>query len=242
MKRSIVLLMTAGLSVAACGDDAPGPAASNAEKAWVTPPVIETAEIRGASLVIGGAASPSGRIVLVAPGGQVFAAAADERGRFSLVTPRPNADTLFTAEVQVGQARYPAPGRLLVSSALGGPIAFVSAGAPTRRFDPAPALDAVDSDGRATFLSGRGRASAVVTVTAGVQRPIEVGADGRWSAAPVGLPSVVVVDGQSFVPSVGVEGEDGLSATPGGWRLIWTAPGGARQATWFPARQAETSP
>ncbi|MEQ7155406.1 hypothetical protein [Brevundimonas aurifodinae] len=242
MKRSIVLLITAGLSVAACGDDAPGPAASNAEKAWVTPPVIETAEIQGSSLVIGGAASPSGRIVLVAPGGRVFAAAADNRGRFSLVTPKPAADTLFTAEVQVGQARYPAPGRLLVSAGPGGPIAFVSAGAPTRRFDPAPVLDAVDSDGRATFLSGRGRASAVVTVTAGVQRPIEVGADGRWSAAPAGLPSVVVVDGQSFVPSIGAEGEDGLSATPGGWRLIWTAPGGARQATWFPAGQAETSP
>lgn len=241
MKRWIVLSATAGLAVAACGDAAPGPTASNVEKAWVTPPVIETAEIRGPSLVIGGTASPSGRIVLVAPDGQVFAAAADERGRFSLITPRPTADTLFTAEVQVGQTRYPAPGQLLVSTAPGGPIAFVSAGAPTRRFDPAPALDAVDSDGRATFLSGRARASALVTVTAGVQRPVEVGADGRWDAAPAGSPPAITVDGQTFVPSLGTAVQEGLDATPGGWRLVWTTPDGARQTTWFPASQSETS-
>lgn len=228
------------LGIAACGSEAPVSASSATEKAWITPPTIQTATIEGSSLILTGTASPSGRVVVVSPTGEVFAAAADGTGRFRLVTPRPAADTLFSAEIQSGEARYPAPGQLLVSGTAGGPIAFVSAGAPTRRFDPAPGLDAVDSDGRAIFLSGRARASTTVTVIAGVQRPVAVGEDGRWSVAPAGLPALVQVDGRSFEPLIGLGGGEGLRPAPGGWRLVWTAPGGARQATWFPAQVAET--
>jgi hypothetical protein len=241
MKRRITLVATLCLGLAACGSEAPVSASSGAEKAWITPPTIETAMIEGGSLTLTGTASPSGRVVLATPTGQVFAAAADETGRFRLVTPRPVADTLFTAEVQTGQARYPAPGRLLVSGTAGGPIAFVSAGAPTRRFDPAPGLDAVDSDGRAVFLSGRAAASTTVTITAGVQRPVAVGEDGRWSVAPAGLPDVIQIDGRAFEPQIDLGGPDGLVATTGGWRLVWTAAGGARQVAWFPGRNDETS-
>lgn len=236
MKRRITLVTMLCAGTAACGSDTPVSASSGTEKAWITPPTIETATIEGGSLTVTGTASPSGRVVLVAPTGQVFAAAAGDTGRFRLVTPRPSGDTLFTAEVQSGQARYPAPGRLLVSGIAGGPIAFVSAGAPTRRFDPAAGLDAVDSDGQAIFLSGRAAASTTVTVTAGVQRPVAVGQDGRWSVAPAGSPPVIQINGQSFEPQIDLNGDDGLSPTSRGWRLVWTVPGGARQVTWFPGR------
>ncbi len=238
--RWIALATVMSLGIAGCGSEPPAPASSRTETAWITPPTIETAAVESGSLILTGTASPSGRVVLVSPSGQDFAAAADEAGRFRLITPRPSDDTLFTAEIRSGQARYPAPGRLLVSGTAGGPIAFVSAGAPTRRFDPGPELDAVDSDGKAFFLSGRAEASTTVTVTAGVQRPIAVGPDGRWSVAPAGLPEVIQVDDRSFAPRLDIIGTEGLTPMPGGWRLIWTAPGGARQVTWLPARQDET--
>jgi len=236
MKRRIVLLAALGLGLAGCGSEPPVSGNATAERAWITPPTIATAGVEGSSLVLTGTASPLGRVVLVTPGARVFAAAADEVGRFRLIAPRPDTDTLFTVEVQAGEARYPSPGRLLVAGASDGPIAFVSPGAPTRRFDPAPALDSVDSDGRAIFLSGRAAASSTVMITAGVQRPVVAGEDGRWSVSPVGQPAVVEVDGQPFATRTDLPGEEGLSRDPGGWRLVWATPGGARQTTWFPAR------
>jgi len=236
MKRRIVLVTTLGLGLTACGSEPPASGNATAEKAWITPPTIATADVEGSSLILTGTASPLGRVVLVTPGARVFAAAADEVGRFRLIAPRPDTDTLFTVEVQAGQARYPSPGRLLVSGAPDGPIAFLSPGAPTRRFDPAPALDSVDSDGRAIFLNGRAAALSTVIVTAGVQRPVVAGEDGRWSVSPVGQPAVVEVDGQPFATRTELLGEEGLTRDAAGWRLVWAMPGGARQATWFPAR------
>lgn len=242
MERRIALLFALGAALSGCGEDAPTTTASTAETSWITPPTITAVALERTSVVLAGTASPLGRVVLVAPSGQVFAAAADDAGAFRLVAPRPNQDTLYSVEVQSGQARYPAPGRLLVAATAGGPIAFVSAGAPTRRFDPAPALDAVDSDGRALFLSGRADPGSTLVVRAGVERDVVVGADGRWSVTPVGQPGVVEVDGRAFAPQTALGEEDGLDRVAGGWRLVWTAPGGARLVTWLPETVGETSP
>ncbi len=230
------------LSTAGCGD---GPGAQQqsgvAETAWVTPPVIQAAAIEAGSLILTGSASPGSRVVVSEPSGQQFAVAADEGGAFRLVMPGRDQPTLYTVEIQSGQSRYLAPGRLLVVSTKAGPIAFVSAGAATRRFDPGPALDAVDADGRAVLLSGRAEVGSMTRVEAGVMRDITADEGGRWSAAPAGAPSSIRVNGQVFEPVISADGPEGLSVTPGGWRLIWTAADGARQVTWFPARATETS-
>lgn len=242
MKRRIGAVVAFGLAAAACGERPSSQQAEGAiETAWVTPPVIQTASLAAGSLTLSGSASPGGRVVVSDPNGQQFAVAADDRGGFRLVMPGPGQPTLYQLEVQSGQTRYLAPGRLLVASSSGGPIAFVSAGAPTQRFDPAPPLDAVDADGRAMILSGRAEAGASVSIEAGVVRDVIADRNGRWSAAPVGLPGSIRVAGQGFDPALSIDGPDGLSMTGRGWRLIWTAPDGARQVTWFPAAVPESS-
>jgi hypothetical protein len=241
MKRRIGAVVAFGLAAAACGErPASQQAEGSIETAWVTPPVIQTASVAAGSLTLSGTASPGGRVVVSDPNGQQFAVAADDRGGFRLVMPGPEQPTLYQLEVQSGQARYLAPGRLLVTSSSGGPIAFVSAGAATQRFDPAPPLDAVDADGRAMVLSGRAEAGASVRIEAGVARDVTADRSGRWSAAPAGLPGSIRVGGQGFNPALSIDGPDGLSVASGGWRLIWTAPDGARQVTWFPAALPET--
>lgn len=242
MKRRIGAVIAFVLTAAACGErPSSQQAEGEIETAWVTPPVIQTATVAAGSLTLSGAASPGGRVVVSDPNGQQFAVAADDRGGFRLVMPGPDRPTLYQLEVQSGQARYLAPGRLLVTSSSGGPIAFVSAGAATQRFDPGPPLDAVDADGRAMILSGRAEAGASVRIEAGVARDVTADRTGRWSAVPAGLPGSIRVNGQGFDPALSAEGPDGLSVASGGWRLIWTAPDGARQVTWFPAALPETS-
>ncbi|WP_054109866.1 hypothetical protein [Brevundimonas sp. AAP58] len=241
MKRRIGAVIAFGLAAAGCGESPSSQQAEGAiETAWVTPPFIQTASVAAGSLTLSGTASPGGRVVVSDPNGQQFAVAADDRGGFRLVMPGPDRPTLYQLEVQSGQARYLAPGRLLVTSSSGGPIAFVSAGAATQRFDPAPPLDAVDADGRALILSGRAEAGASVRIEAGVVRDVTADRTGRWTAAPAGLPGSIRVGGQGFGPALSIDGSDGLSVANGGWRLIWTAPDGARQVTWFPAAVPET--
>ncbi|MBX9707110.1 MAG: hypothetical protein K2X61_04160 [Caulobacteraceae bacterium] len=242
MKRRIGAVIAFVLAAAACGERPSSQQTEGAiETAWVTPPVIQTATVAAGSLTLSGTASPGGRVVVSDPNGEQFAVAADDQGGFRLVMPGPDRPTLYQLEVQSGQARYLAPGRLLVTSSSGGPIAFVSAGAATQRFDPSPPLDAVDADGRAMILSGRAEAGASVRIEAGVARDVTADRSGRWSAALAGLPGSIRVNGQGFDPALSAEGPDGLSVASGGWQLIWTAPDGARQVTWFPAAFPETS-
>lgn len=241
MKRPIALAVGGALAAAACAENPPEPEVAAAESDWILPPVVLTAAVTGSTLTVAGQASPLGRVVLSAPGGRAFAAGADAEGRFRLVAPRPTTDTLFIVEAQVGQARYPAPYRLLVAGRADGPIALLSVGAPTVRLDPGPALDAVDSDGQGAILTGRAAAGAGVNVTAGVQRSVVVGANGRWSVSPPSLPDQVQVDGQAFEPSFASGGgDDRLTPAGAGWSLRWSTPGGARQSTWFPARSSSS--
>jgi hypothetical protein len=242
MKRRIALCFLLPMFAGACGEQAASPReASLSEAAWVTPPGLKDVEIEGTSLTLAGTASPSGRVVVSDPDGSQFAVAADGDGTFTLGMPMPTAATLYRLEVQSGQVRYPAPGRLFVAGTSGGPIAFVIAGSATRRFDAVSPLDAVDSDGTTSILSGRANAGTTIRVETDIARDIPVGPDGRWAAVTVGAPARLRVGGQDFAPLLTLAGSDGLSLTPGGWRLVWTAPGGGRQVTWLPDTAAQTS-
>lgn len=244
MKRPIALVLIAAALVApgACRERlSPEAQAVPEPDGWVMTPEIDAVVAAGEELDIRGRAAPLGRVAVGDPGGQTHAAAADTGGRFDLRIPRPRRDTLFVVEARAGQSSHPAPYRLLIAAAPAGPAALVSIGAPTRRLDPGPSLDSVDSDGRASFLSGRAPAGSAVDVGAGLAPGVQAAADGRWSVAITGGDiAPVAVGGTLFAPPSGPAGVDGVLERAGaGWRISWSAPGGARQTTWFPDRRAD---
>ncbi|MDP3403443.1 MAG: hypothetical protein Q8S03_02060 [Brevundimonas sp.] len=241
MKRPIApFLIVAVLAAStACRErPAPEPQAVPEPGGWIMPPQIESVAVRGTDLSLGGRSAPLGRVAVGDPGGQAYAVAADGEGRFELRIPRPARDTLFVVEGRAGQQYYPAPYRLMVAAGSYGPIGLVSIGAPTRRLDPGPSLDAVDTDGRATFLSGRAPAGSQVIVRPGPESGVTANREGRWTVAVAGGTGVIEVAGQVYSPPAGPAANDGtLESIAGGWRISWRAPDGARQTTWFPERR-----
>ncbi|WP_396593252.1 hypothetical protein [Brevundimonas sp. R86498] len=211
---------------------------------WLMPPQIESVVVEGAGLNLRGRSAPLGRVAVGDPGGQAYAVAADGEGRFELRIPRPARDTLFVVEGRAGQQSYPAPYRLLVAADPSGPIGLVSIGAPTRRLDPGPALDAVDTDGRAALVSGRARAGSQVIVRSGRESEATADREGRWTVAVAGGVETIEVAGQVFTPTSVPPGREGaLEPVAGGWQVSWRAPDGARQTTWFPDRRTiQTQP
>jgi len=242
MKRPIALaLITAALAAPGACRERPEPDAQTAPEPsdWIMPPLIDGVGIAGGDLVFRGQAAPLGRVAVDAPGGKAYAAAVDGEGRFELRIPRPAQDTLFVVEARTGQVSYPAPYRLLVAANPAGPVALLAVGAPTQRLDPGPSLDAIDSDGRAALLSGRASPGTAVEVVPGRASGVRVARDGRWSLAlPVTGASPVRVAGAVYTPPSGAGGAEGaLERAADGWRIRWSAPGGARQTTWFPDRR-----
>lgn len=247
MKRPIaVLVSVAALAVVAggCSDRGADPAgpSTRASDGWIRPPAIRSVERRGAVLVFHGRAEPNARVVLRSDAGAAYAAAADADGTFDIRMTAAAGDQLLQPETQVGQDAVLSPERLLIVAGGHGPIALVRAGGPTRRLDRAPALGAVDSDGRAMLASGmapQGRAPAVVRVGDGEQARPVVGADGRWTAllgSSPGGAATVAVGAQSFAwPGVAARAS-GLSVerAGAGWRVGWPGPAGAWQTTWLP--------
>ncbi|HZW16152.1 MAG TPA: hypothetical protein VFF66_07855 [Brevundimonas sp.] len=248
MKRAILSKAAAVIAVAAsaCSPAPPeqvktqaGPAA-----AWARPPVIEVVERTASSLVVSGVAEPEARVVLRSDEGAAFAATADSRGRFEVRLPAPTGHLLLRPETQVGQDAAPSPGRLLILAAARGPIVMLRPGGPTRRLDAAPALGAVDSDGRMRLASGRvpPGTAAVEVQSGGETVQVTPDAQGRWSVmlAPHEGPDQIRVDGRDFVwpgqaaPSADVTVERAET----GWRIGWAGPGDARQSTWLPDRSS----
>jgi len=242
MKRPIALALicTAIVAPGACRER-PGPEMQVAPEPsdWIMPPLIDAVAIAGGDLIFRGQAAPLGRVAVDAPAGQAYAAAVDAAGRFELRIPRPGQDTLFVVEARTGQVSYPAPYRLLVAADPAGPTALLSVGAPTRRLDPGPSLDAIDSDGRAAFLSGRALPGTAVEIGPGRVPGVRVAPDGRWSVAIPGTGSAPVrVGGIDYLRPSGAAGAEGaLERLGSGWRIRWSGPGGSRQTTWFPDRQ-----
>lgn len=235
----------AGLVAVALGGCTPTPAQKTATQpqvgsGWVRPPAIAAVQRAPAGLVFTGMAEPGARVVLRSESGTAYAAVANGAGRFEIRMVMPPGDLLLRTETQVGQDAAPSPDRLLILAGGRGPIAVLRAGGPTRRLDAAPALGAIDSDGRMRLASGRSSTPdrPVQVVVGGVTMPVTPDADGRWSLVmgpPAGRDQVRV-DGAAFDwPGDGTTGEGLLVERAGrGWRVVWSGPAGARQSTWLP--------
>ena len=240
MKRPIAstLFTAAILTVAACGEPAQPTHQTTLESGWVRTPEIDVVSTSGRELIVRGHAAPLGRVVISGAGGLAYAAGADEEGRFELRVPRPTRDTLLSVEARIGQTGFPAPYRLLIGADAVAPIALLTIGAPSRRLDTAPGLDALDTDGRAVFLSGRAPAGTLVVIEGTGRRETSADIDGRWSMVGAGSGDAPLrVAGAAYSPAPGGSTEpDVLQRSGAGWRITWSGPGGGRQSTWFPDR------
>lgn len=250
MKRAMFDKTTAAAllcaALAACGP-APAPeaepaAAPAAVEGWTRPPMIRTVQRVTGGLVFAGLAEPGARVVLRSDSGPAHAAAADEQGRFRIRMTPPAGDLLLRPETQIGQDASPAPERLLIVDGGRGPVAVLSAGGATRRLDRAPALGAVDSDGRMRLVSGRSApGGAPIELQAGGESGRVTPDDaGRWSLVlrPSAGPDEIHVGGRSFTwPGEGA-GAGGAALrvvrAGAGWRVDWSGPAGGRQTTWLP--------
>ena len=242
MKRAILSLVAAAALAAACTPNPPERPAGEAEasREWTRPPVIDSVAPSGADLTVSGVADPEARVVLRGDAGAAFAATADSRGRFEVRVPRPAGHLLLRPETQVGQDAAPSPDRLLILDAGRGPVAILRAGGATRRLDPAPALGAIDGDGRMRLASGSAAAGTERIEVQSGGETIQVAPDetGRWSVIlPArGGPDPIRVNGRDFVWAGEAAGAEPLAVErlDGGWRIGWTGPGAARQTTWLP--------
>lgn len=206
---------------------------------WNRPPEIQAVQRAAASLIFTGAAEPGARVVLRSDSGAAYAAAADGRGRFEIRMTAPAGDLWLRPEIQIGQDSAPSPDRLLIVAGGRGPIAVLRTGGPTRRLDQAPALGAVDSDGRMRLASGRAAIGAPVVVqAAGESVRVAPDAGGRWSLMlrPADGPDEIQAGARRFAwPGEGGGGTAPRVERAGqGWRVVWTGSGGARQSTWLP--------
>lgn len=243
MKRAILSLVAALAGAAAACSPAPperdktGPEAAGG---WTRPPAIQRVERAGSALVVSGVAETDARVVLRSDDGAAFAASADSRGRFEIRLPAPEERLLLRPETQVGQDTALSPDRLLILAGGQGPIAVLRAGGPTRRLDAAPALGAIDSDGRMRLASGHvARGTDQVEVRSGGETvQVAPDAEGRWSVmlAPHDGPDEIQVGGRAFLWPGDAPASAPLSVErlESGWRIQWTGPAGARQSTWLP--------
>ena len=244
MKRAKLTMAAAVLlgGAAACSPSPPEPPASEAGagREWARPPAIERVERQGSALAIAGLADPEARVVLRGDDGAAFAATADSRGRFEIRVPAASGHLLLRPETQVGQDAAPSPDRLLILEAGRGPIVVLRPGVPARRLDAAPALGAIDSDGRMRLASGRVAAGTDVVEVRSGDETVQVAPDarGRWSVIlPTnGGPDQIRVAGRDYLWPGETAGRDELAVErlETGWRIRWAGPGDVRQTTWLP--------
>lgn len=210
--------------------------------AWTRPPEIHSARREPAALVFAGLAQPRGRVVLRSDAGDAYAVGADTAGRFEIRMTPPTGHLLLRPETQVGQDAATSPDRLLILAGGRGPLALLRSGAATRRLDAAPALGAIDSDGRMRVASGRAQGPVVVQA-GGATVTVTPDASGHWSVMlrPSDAADQIQVGDERFDwPGPGRGGLGSAAAPPavealaGGWRVDWAGPDGARQSTWLP--------
>lgn len=211
----------------------------NVAAGWTRPPEIQSVQRARSALIFTGEAEPGARVVLRSDSGAAYAAAADGRGRFEIRMTAPTGDLWLRPETQIGQDAAPSPDRLLIVGGGAGPIAILRTGGPTRRLDRAPALGAVDSDGRMRLASGRATGTAPVPVmAAGETIPVTPDAEGRWSLMlrPADGSDEIRVGAGRFAWPGEADTRAGSSVERAGqgWRVAWVGAGGARQSTWLP--------
>lgn len=248
MKRAMLdkAISAALLCVAVAGcSPAAAPGTDGAERpaaveGWTRPPMIRSVQRVPGGLVFIGQAEPGARVVLRSDSGPAHAAAADDQGRFEIRMTPPAGDLLLRPETQIGQDASPAPERLLIVAGGRGPVAILRAGGATRRLDRAPALGAVDSDGRMRLASGRSApGGGSIDIQAGGETGrVTPDASGRWRLVltPSAGPDEIRVGGRSFNwPGDGTaEAALRVERVEAGWRVVWSGPAGGRQTTWLP--------
>jgi len=248
MKRAMfdkaIMTLLLCLTSAACSPSTP----SQTEKAqsaaaiegWTRPPMIQSVRRAPSLLIFTGRAEPGARVVLRSDSGPAYAAAADDQGRFEIRMAPPAGDLLLRPETQTGQDAAPAPERLLIVAGGRGPVGVLRAGGATRRLDRAPALGAVDSDGRMRLASGRtAPGGAPIDLQAGDETGrVTPDESGRWSLvlAPSAGPDDIRVGGRTFTWPGEVAGDAAfrVDRAGAGWRVVWSEPAGGRQTTWLP--------
>lgn len=240
MKRA--MWFAAAAALAACSPappraDAVGPEAADG---WTRPPAIDRVQRAGGALLVGGSAQPGARVVLRGDDGAALAATADAEGRFEIRVGESAGHLLLRPETQIGQDAAASPDSLLILAGGRGPVVVLRPGGPTRRLDAAPALGAIDSDGRMRLASGRAAPGRQTVEVQGGGETVRVvpDAQGRWRVmlGRAAGPDQIRVDGRGFDwPGEGPEA-DGLAVErlPSGWRIGWAGPGGGRQSTWLP--------
>lgn len=245
MKRAI-LSASAALALAALGGCSPAPigkAAGNQTEAasgWTRPPVIQRVMRATTGLIVTGLAEPGARVVLRGASGDAHAAMADERGRFEIRMGAPAEHLILRPETQIGQDAAPSPDRLLLVDGGRGPIAILRAGGATRRLDAAPALGAIDGDGRQYIASGRTvpGTRALPVSTGETSTTVAPAVDGAWTLMlPSSRAQPIRIGARSFVwPDESPRSGDDLvvEREADGWSIAWVGPEGARQWTWLP--------
>ena len=172
MKRAMFGKVATALLLSAASASCSPPTTPEAETArgpasvegWTRPPMIRSVQRVPGGLVFTGQAEPGARVVLRSDTGPAHAAAANDQGRFEIRITAPTGNLLLRPETQVGQDAAPAPERLLIVAGGQGPVAILRTGGPTRRLDRAPALGAVDSDGRMRLASGRSASGGCLSI------------------------------------------------------------------------------
>ena len=248
MKRRIAggLALALLTLLSGCSQDAAPKAEAGAgqpAEAWLRTPAIHSAAHGANSLILTGEAEPGARVVLRTDGGQAYAAAADSTGRFDIRMATPAGHLLLRPEVQQGQDAILSPEVLLVIDGGRGPVVLLRAGGAAWRLDPAPALGAIDSDGRVMTASGATGSGPLprVQLAQGPTAPTAGGADGRWTALLGSAPgsATVRVGSAAFEWPGDAPRGDALSVerAGAGWRVGWAGPAGAWQTTWLPDAQ-----
>lgn len=238
--RNRLSLMMLALAVAACSQGRADPTeqAQEAGSAWRSPPHVEAVRASGADISVSGQAAPGARVALRGAEGVVFAASADDSGRFDIRMPAPANPVLLTPEVQTGQEASPAPEQLLILAGGRGPIAALTPGGPSRRLDARQPLGAVDWDGRMLALSGSVETGVPVRLVIDGRPAIEATGDkaGRWAAVAGGRPGPadISVNGRRYA----YPGADPAGAAPTrageGWLIRQPLGEAGFQTTWLP--------
>jgi hypothetical protein len=235
MKCRIVTLAALCVTVAACseGNEQPRPEdEASAASPWVQPPDIASAVVDRGTLVVSGVAGPGARVVLRGADGAAAAVAADTTGRFGLRMPAPTIPMVFTPEVLVGEVASQSPTRLVVIP--GGPAALIAPGQATRRLDGSAPLAAVDSDGGAIQMVGRGDRSAPVAVDGQAISTAPL-PGGGWRAVAMGTGARRIEVGErTYAYPGGVSQQDGVERAGEGWRISMSTPPTGGQTTWLP--------
>ncbi len=229
-------------------------AAPAAETRYLPAPAVAEAVPGAGGVRLSGQAAPGARVMLGTPTGETLSAVADDKGRWSVAAPTPDAVALYGLFMLDGQRKVNAEGYLVLTP--DGRAAELRSGGGARVLEPPsrrPRILAIDFD-----RDGGAVVSGVGAARADLGLRIDRNAGGNAMVSDQGRFSVVLVrplpQGEHEFEVAGEGGEDRITvatrrpdplgeavfrATPvgGGWRIDWRTPGGGVQTTLLTGRR-----